>query len=51
LFDLVYEMKLPHEDSYLADTKFHEIIDSIKDLITTFDPILFNIPNQSAIIN
>ena len=28
-------------DSYLTETKFYEIIDSIKDLIYTFEPILF----------
>jgi len=34
-------------DSYLTDTKFYEIIDSIKDLIVTFDPILFG-KNQNC---
>ena len=33
-------------DSYLTETKFYEIIDSIKDLIYTFEPILFS-PSSS----
>lgn len=37
---------LPRMDSYLTNTKFNEVIDSIKDLILTFEPILYPSLNQ-----